>query len=377
WMGVRFQLLPLGPYNDIMMHVRMLDVTAVLQQEALGIIGVNLLYGTFIYSNDYKAFVESLADNLGTTRIEVDMLTFSGPDFKDYDNRIISLQLVEQGLTNAVMFNPEGLILQPSEALYKKVILVERGSFRPLTNINIDMLNCAESQLIQEPQVIDEKIVILLEITIKNLLAEGFDLADFLARVDIISALGYNVLISNYPEYYKLSAYFRRYTQKMIGIALGINHLMAIFDDQYYNTLEGGILEACGRLFKDNVKLYVYPMHAKAFKHYRELLEAANGTKLIEDGEHGETDESTKGVLITADNVKLKPHIRHLYEYLKENGYIEAIQGFNPKNLDIFSRDILKLIREGAPGWEEAIPKKVADIIKEKKLFLKNGDGNH
>lgn len=372
WMGVRFQLVPLGPYNDIMMHVRMLDATNVAQQEALGIIGVNLLYGTFIYSNDYKAFVESLADNLGNARIEVDMLTFSGPDFKQYDNRVISLQLVEQGLTNAVMFSPDGLILQPSEALYKKVILVERGSFRPLTHINIDMLTCAESQLIQEPEIIEEKIVILLEITIKNLLATGFDLADFLARVDIISTLGYNVLISNYPEYYKLSAYFRRYTQKMIGIALGINHLMAIFDDQYYNSLDGGILEACGRLFKDNVKLYVYPMHAKAFKHYKELLESQNGTKLIEDSD----DESTKGVLITADNVKLKPHIRHLYEYLKENGYIEAIQGFNPSHLDIFSRDVLKMIRKEEPGWEDAIPKQVADIIKEKKLFLKNGD-NH
>ncbi len=372
WMGVRFQLLPLGPYNDIMMHVRMLDATNIMQQEALGIIGVNLLYGTFIYNNDYKAFVESLADNLGNSRIEVDMLTFNGPDFKEYDNRVISLQLVEQGLTNAVMFSPDGLILQPSEALHKRVILVERGSFRPLTYINTDMLTCAESQLIQEPEVFGEKIVILMEITMKNLLAYGFDLADFLARVDIVSALGYNVLISNYPEYYKLSAYFRRYTQKMIGIALGINHLMAIFDDQYYLSLDGGILEACGRLFKDNVKMYVYPMHAKAFKHYKDLLESQNGTKLIEDSD----DDTTKGVLITADNVRLKPHIRHLYEYLKENGYIEAIKGFNPAHLDIFSRDVLKMIREDQPGWEETVPKKVADIIKEKKLFLKNGD-NH
>lgn len=372
WMGVRFQMVPLGPYHDIMIHVRMLDSTNIMQQEALGIIGVNLIYGTFIYRNDYKAFVESLADNLGNARIEVDMLTFEGPDFNETDNRVLSLQLVQQGLTNAVMFSPEGRILQPSEALYKKVILVERGSFRPLTHINVDMLACAGAQLIQEPQVVGEKVVILLEITIKNLLATGFDLSDFLARIDIMSALGYNVLISNYPEYYKLSAYFRRYTQKMIGIALGINHLMAIFDDQYYNSLDGGILEACGRLFKDNVKLYVYPMHAKAFKHYRELLEAKNG--MAPDGGVLPSEESVKGVLITADNVQLRPRIRHLYEYLKENNYIEAIQGFNTAHLDIFSRDVLKLIREGQAGWEEAIPQKVAEIIKEKKLFLKNGE---
>lgn len=370
WMGVRFQMLPLGPYNDIMMHVRMLDSTNVMQQEALGIIGVNLLYGTFIYRNDYVAFVESLADNLGNARIEVDMLTFEGPDFKEYDNRVISLQLVQQGLTNAVMFSPKGLILQPSEALHKKVVLVERGSFRPVTYVNIDMLSCAGSQLIQEPQVIGEEIVIIMEITIKNLLASGFNLSDFLARIDIISALGYNVLISNYPEYYRLSAYFRRYTQKMIGIALGINHLMAIFDDQYYNSLEGGILEACGRLFKDNVKLYVYPMHAKAFKHYTDLLEPQ---KEIATNKPSSVEESTKGMLITADNVQLMPRIRHLYEYLKENDYIEAIQGFNTEHLDIFSRDVLNLIRTGQPGWEAAMPKNVAEIIKEKKLFLQNG----
>ncbi len=173
WMGIRFQLAPQCLPNDIMIHVRMLDNTTIAQQEALGIIGVNLIYGAFIYNHDYKVFIESLADNLGNARIEVDMITFKGPAFEHLDNRILSLQLVQQGLTNAVIFSPDGSVLQPSEVLYKKSILLERGSFRPITHINIDMITCAGAQLLQEPQVIGEDIVVLLEITIKSVSGFG------------------------------------------------------------------------------------------------------------------------------------------------------------------------------------------------------------
>lgn len=373
WMGIRFQLTPQSLPNDIMIHVRMLDKTTIAQQEALGIIGVNLIYGAFIYNHDYKVFIESLADNLGNARIEVDMITFQGPAFDHLDDRVISLELVQRGLTNAVMFSPEGSVLQPSEVLYKKVILLERGSFRPITHINIDMLSCAGAQLLQEPNVIGEEVMVLLEITINNLFALGFDLDDFIARVDIMSALGYTVLISNYQEYYRLSAYFRRYTQKMIGIAMGINHLLAIFDDRYYETLEGGLLEACGRLFKDNVKLYIYPMHANAFQHYLELGHP-NPSEGKDTRASSYEDPSTRDILITADNLQFKQSIRHLYLYLKENNYIEAMHGVDASRLNIFSRDVLKLIQEGKPGWEDAIPEKVAQIIKERKLFVKNGE---
>lgn len=373
WMGIRFQLTPQSLPNDIMIHVRMLDKTTIAQQEALGIIGVNLIYGAFIYNHDYKVFIESLADNLGNSRIEVDMITFKGPAFEHLDNRVLSLQLVQQGLTNAVIFSPDGSVLQPSEVLYKKTILLERGSFRPITHINIDMISCAGAQLLQEPQVVGEEITVLLEITINNLFASGFDLDDFIARVDIISSLGYTVLISNYQEYYRLSAYFRRYTQKMIGLAVGINHLLAIFDERYYEDLEGGILEACGRLFKENVKLYVYPMHATAFKHYLELGHPNPPEGKTVDPLTYE-DPNMRDILITADNLLLIPSIRHLYLYLKENNYIEAMHGVDVSRLNIFSRDVLKLIQEGKPGWEEAIPEKVAKIIKERNLFTKSQD---
>lgn len=364
WMGVRFQLTPESEPNDIIIHVRMLDKTNIAQQEALGIIGVNLVYGAFIYSHDPRSFIESLADNLGTARIEVDMIHFAGPEFKDVDNRVLSLQLVEQGLTNAVMFSPNNEVLQPAEALYKKHILIERGSFRPVTKVNVDMLSSAASQFLQDPEVAGDDVVVLMEITMNNLLATGFDLQDFIARIEILASLGYNVLISNYPEYFRLSAYFRRYTNNKIGMVMGINHLLAIFDESYYEKLDGGILEAFGRLFKENVKLYIYPMQHNAFQHYKVL-----------QGESSESDEkshvsaATRGVLITAENVQIPMNLKSLYMYLKEAHSIESIQGFNRDYLHIFSRDILTQIKNGETEWEEAVPKEVVKMIKERKLF--------
>lgn len=365
WMGIRFEIKPHTEPDDIYLHVRMLDKTNFAQQEALGIIGVNILYGAFMYSSDSKAFIQSLSDNIGTARIEVDMISFRGPRFKDLDNRILSLQLVENGLTNAVMFSPDNIVLQPSEVLYKKPLLIERGSFRPVTKVNLDMITSAGAQFIQEPDIMGENIIVLMEITINNLLATGFDLDDFLARIEILSSLGYNVLISNYPEYYRLSAYFRRYTQKKIGLVLGINHLLAIFNEIYYENLEGGILEACGRLFKDNIKLYVYPMQNHAFQHYKHLQEEIYS-------EMNETNTSVNDLLITADNVQVSTHLRSLYTYLKENHFIEAIHGFNSQFLHIFSRNILNKIKNGEEDWEASIPEKVVSMIKEQKLFNYN-----
>src|SRR5215216_2169262 len=261
WMGVRFQTTPGSEPSDIFLHVRMWDKENVLQQQALGIVGTNLIYGAFYYYEEPKKLIESLLDNLSSARIEVDMLKFSGPAFKQVDNRLMSLHLVHFGLTNAVMFGPSGDVLQPSEVLYKKTILVERGSFRPVTHVNVDMLNCATAQFVQEPEVKGKDVVVLMEITMNNLLAAGeLDAADFLSRVDILGDIGFTVLISNYSEYYRLTSYFRRYTKEMIGVTMGINNLLEIFNEKYYENLEGGILESFGRLFRNAVKLYIYPM---------------------------------------------------------------------------------------------------------------------
>ncbi len=363
WMGIRFQIEPGGAPSEIMLHVRMWDKEAVLQQEALGIVGTNLIYGAFYYRDDPKRFIESLVDHVGTTRMEVDIVRFSGPAFADVDNRLMSLYLVQYGLTNAVMFGPKGDVLQPSEVLYKKAILVERGSFRPVTHVNVDMLNCATAQFVQEPAVKGKDVVVLMEITMNNLLAAGaLDAQDFLSRVDLLGELGFTSIISNYSEYYRLTTYFRRYTKEMIGVSMGINNLLEIFNEKYYEHLEGGILESFGRMFRHAVKLYIYPMRQEAYDKYLNTGGAPT---------HGSVagHAFAANVLITAKNVHVSDHLSNLYAHLLENHYIDCIVGFDRDILGIFSRDVLRRIKENDSAWEQMVPTSVAAAIKKRSLF--------
>ena len=360
WLGIRFQTEPMGEPSEIVLHVHMWDKDALLQQQALGIVGVNLIYGALYYRSDPRKLIESLQDNLGTDRIEVDMLRFSGHCFERIDNRLMSLHLVEFKLTNAVMFGQQGELLQPSEVLHKKAILVERGSFRPVTHVNVDMINCAAAQFVQEPLVKGREVVVLMEITMNNLLSAGtLDAQDFLSRVDLLADIGFTVLISNYFEYYRLTSYFRRYSKEMIGVAMGINNLLEIFNEKYYDNLEGGILESFGRLFRNAVKLYIYPMREETYARY---IVDANGS--------GTSVQSfTSNVLINAKNVRIVEHLSSLYAHLLENHYIESIVGSDTNILNIFSRDVLKKIKGNDLLWETMVPIPVADAIKRRGLF--------
>lgn len=341
WMGMRFQTEPRSEPSQIIIHVRMLDHENLPQQEALGIMGVNLIHGALYQFSDPVMLIRSLLDNLAIERVEVDMIKFSGPAFAGVDNRLMSLQLVAQGLANSAMFTAEGEVVQAAEMLYKKPILVERGSFRPVTRATVDMLKCAQAQFVQEPGVQGETVVTLMEMTMRNLTTEsGIDHKDFLDRVDILSKLGKSVLISNYGEYYRLAQYLFRYTKKMIGIVMGVPTLRELFDEKYYADLEGGILESFGRLFKNALKLYVYPAQDPA------------------------TDS-----IITANNLRVAPHLQHLYTYLLENHSIQAIKDFNECCLPIKSPDVLARIKSGDPGWEIMVPPQVAAIIKDRKLL--------
>ncbi len=363
WMGVRFQTEAGGPPNDVILHVRMWDKDNLSQQEALGIAGTNLLYAAFFYRDDPRRFIESLVDNLGAARLEVDMLEFLGPAFAGVDNRLMALYLVQFGLTNAVLFGPNGTVIQPSEVFYKRAILVERGSFRPVTHVNVDMLNCATAQFVQEPAVRDKDIVVIMEITMNNLLVSGaLNAPDFLQRADLLSELGFTTMISNYPEYYRLTSYFRRYTKEMIGVVMGINNLLEIFNEKYYEHLEGGILESFGRMFRQAVKLYIYPMRQEAYDRYR----AAGGTAPA--GSHV-THAFASNVMITAKNVHVANHLRNLYDHLLENHYIDSIVGFDPDVLGIFSQDVLGRIRDHDASWETMVPAPVAAAIKRRRLF--------
>jgi hypothetical protein len=347
WMGVRFQHVPGAEPSEVIIHVRMLERENVQQQEALGIMGVNLIYAALNLHANTDSFLHSLSDDLGSERVEVDMARFQGPAFAGCDNRLISLKLVQLGLTNAAMFTAEGDVVQASDVLYKKNILVERGTFRPPTKATLDMLQCAQAQFVQEPGVDGAELVVLMEMALHNLLDGGaIDPRDFLDRVDLLGTMGKMVLISNYGEFHRLAAYLFRHTKRKIAVVLGLPSLKQLFDEKYYTDLEGGILESFGRLFKNELKLYVYPWQ----------------------------DPAT-GAVITAENLRVQPHLKHLYAYLMENHFIEGLRDITRAYLPIFSREVLRRLREGDRGWEEMVPPAVAQLIKERRLLGYAGAG--
>ena len=341
WMGIKFQAHPRDEDSQIIIHVRMLDGEAALQQEALGIVGVNLIHGAFALYHEPELLVDSLLDGLTTKRIEIDMIEFSGIAFRHVDNRLMSLKLVELGLSGAAMFAADGSVLQPSEFFYKKAILVERGSFRPVCNVNLDMLRCAHEKFSQVPEVQGQEICQVMEITMNNLKATGaIDFRDFLARADVIAACGMPVLISDYFQYFRLAAYLSRYTKENIAITMGAASMVELFDEQYYTGLDGGVLESFGRLFKNDLRIYCYP-----------LL----------DTETGE--------LMTTDNLKLGHEVKQLYGYLVDRGVISALDNYSEDCLRVFSREVLRRIREGDDSWESMVPHSVAEVIKSKCYF--------
>jgi hypothetical protein len=272
---------------------------------------------------------------------------------------------VRTALTNAVMFDSSGNVLQPSEVLYKKAVLVERGSFRPPTHVNVDMINGAKTMFLKEPELQDKDVVVLMEITMNNLLSGGeIEARDFLGRVDLLGDLGFTVLISNYQEYHRLTSYFRRYTKEMIGVAMGVNNLQELFNEKYYDNLDGGILEAFGRLFRNSVKLYIYPMWRDAYEDYR-ARSVAN-----EAPSHNTSSNS----IVDAGNITIQGHVADLYEHLRKRNLIESIADFNEAYLNIFSRDVFNKLRNGESGWEHMVPDKVAAGIKH--LFLDDNRTN-
>jgi hypothetical protein len=347
WLGLKFQTHPRDQESQIVLHVRMLDEEASLQQEALGIVGVNLLYGAFFMHHQPDLLVKSLLDNLSPDRIEIDMIQFSGIEFRHVDNRLMSLKLVQLGLSQAAMFDAKGNVLQPSEVLHHKPVLVQRGAFRPVTKVNMDMLRCARAALAKSPRATGGEAgpvepFEIMEISMRNLLSEGgeIDARDFLARADVLGAAGKTVLISDYFEYFRLASYLRRATSGPIAYVVGAGSVFQIFDEKYYAELDGGILEAVGRMFAKDLRLLVYPM-----------LDLASGK------------------VVTASNLELQGGIAPLYRYLLERGSIVELGDYDPVVLPILPRDVLRLIKLGDPRWEEMVPREIADVIKTRRYF--------
>lgn len=339
WFGMKFQTDPEKEANTVVIHVRLHENDALLQQASIGVLGVNLIYACFYFYKTPEDFLLSLYDNLGRDQVEIDMIMMDGPDFEQVDNRLMSLQLVKNGMTDAVIFSPDGRNLQAADVLYKKNILAIRGSFRPVTKVNIDMIMKGFQMFEAENKVDPENIQVLFEITLNNLKSDGdIDEKDFLDRADILCSLGQTVLISNYQKYYKLVEYFSRYTKKRMGIIMGVNNLLDVFKEKYYRDLNGGILEAFGILFSRDLKIYLYPW-------------------------------KEKGELLTIDNAPIHPRLKPLFDYLTFNKRMVDIEDYDKEILDIYSRHCLQMIKEGKSGWEDMVPTYVDTIIKEKELF--------
>jgi hypothetical protein len=340
WMGIRFQTGPDKEFSEITLHVRFHQTEARFQQESLGIMGANLIYGAFYKHSEPKKLLKYLYDHIDKDAIEIDTINFSGPNFEEVDNRLMSLQLVKKGMTEAVMFNPSGNNILPARELYKKNILALRGSFRPVTKVNIDMFEKSLEVFLKEREVDENKTVVIFEITLSNLTSQGeIDEKDFMDRAMLLCSLGHIVMISNFKEYYRLVDYLSQYTKKQMALAMGVNSFVEIFDENYYTDLSGGILEAFGKMFYNNLKVYLYPM------------------------------KDEKGAIVTSNNLKLHPRMKDFYKFFKYNGKVMDIFDFEPEYLDIFSREILKKIKNNEAGWDEHLPEGISEMIVKKKMF--------
>ncbi len=343
WVGIRFQTEPDGDYNEIILHIQFKETDSRLQQQTLGVLGVNLIYGAFYQNNDPKKLISQLYDHLDKDQLDIDTINFSGPIFKNVDNRLMSLYLVKNGMAEAVMFGPHGKNILPANTLFRKNILLLRGSFRPVTIVNMNMYKKSLDIFVKHNQVAKEDTSIIFEITLNNLLTEGdLNEQDFLDRAELLCHLGQTVMISNFKEYYKVVEYCSQYSKEKIGLTIGVSNLIDIFDSKYYNNLSGGVFEALGKLFNRDLQVYLYPMFNEANE------------------------------VVTSKNLMLnEAHLQPIYQYFLDNKQIIDIDTYEEKNLKIFSRNVLRMIQHNESDWEVFLPEGVADIIKTKKLFQK------
>jgi hypothetical protein len=340
WLGVRFQTDPDGAPNDLVIHVKMLDGDNRLQQQAVGILGVNLIYAVFRYQKNYEELLLSLMDNL-RGRVHIDMIRLTGPSFAHIDNRLLSLKLVEFEMTDVAMFGPDGKNLHASEILYKKYALVVRGSFRPMTHVNQDMIRTSFEQYITEKDIDAAKVVLLTEITLDNLRAHGeLDEKDFLDRVELLCAMGQTVMVTNCEQHQRLIQYLQDYKVLQLTMVVGVKVLLDMVNEKYYKHMDSSLLSAFGELFANHVRFYVYPA--------------------LQEG---------SAELMTAKNLPVPEGIKFLYRHLVDSQQIIDIENPHSEVLHIYSQTVLEMINQNEDGWENYVPEKIATLIKENCLF--------
>ena len=341
WLGVRFQLVPHGPVNEVIIHIRLKENDALLQQRTIGGIGVNLIYACYWYENNMDAFIQSLMDNTTTDQAEIDMIRLKGADFNTVDNRLLALMLVKKGFTSGTIFGPDKEVYQPKDILYKKNVLCLRGRFRPVTKVSEDMFHCGVESFKKQFPCEDNQLIAISELTINNLESDtDFGDKDFLDRTDILCSLGHTVMISNCQKHDKLLAYLRRCRPKNIGIVLGVMNLMELLNETKYADPQGEILHYFGEIFQADTKMFIYP--------YKPTVDSD---------------------IITLQNFPISDALRHLFEFIKASGFMVDVEGYHKELLGIFSNNVIQQLKKGEAGWEEYVPPLVADFIKANCLF--------
>jgi len=343
WMGCRFQLNPGEAPNEVILHVGLHERDNILQQNTLGILGVNLIYACYYHHDKPNTFLQSLMDNLSGDRIEISMIRMNGPRLSYVDNRLLAVQLVKNGMANAIMFDRTGTVQEPADMLYKKNVLAFRGSFRPITYAGFDILKSSYSLFKKDEDYDKNNTLSFCEITLHNLLdpeQHNIDERDFLDRVDLLNGMGQNVMVSGFREFYKLVNYFSGFRINKLRIVIGVNTLEKVFDKNYYTDLKGGMLEAFGKLFPENMKMYVYP-----------------------------SIHNSTGEIMSSENLSLPEDSGFLYRHLVAARKILDITNINKKHLSIFSPMVLERIQNNDPSWETMVPVYVAQTIKSRKLF--------
>ncbi len=342
WMGVKYQLTPNSEPNVVIIHIKLLENDALMQQRTIGIIGVNLLYACKFYHDSPNTFLKSLTDGVSIDRFRITMMRMSGPDLDYIDNKLLAVQLVKNKMTRSIMFDRNGTVQQPSDMLYKKNVLAFRGSFMPVTYIARDILNKSMALFALDEDYEHDNTLSFCELSINNILSKGeVDEQDFLNRVDMLVSIGQNVMISDLPEYYKLVDFFSQFKMNKLRIVMGIPTFEKVLNRKYYKNLRGGILEAVGMMFPSNMKLYIYP-----------------------------TRKPGKPDIITSDNLAMDEDIRLLFDYLKKNRFILDIKSEMINQLHVTTREVNKMIRSGDERWEKFVPMSVCKIIKDRKLNI-------
>ena len=355
WIGLRFQSEPLSEPSEVLLHVRLWDKDAGRQQDALGIVGVNLLYAALHANGRVDDFLTGLVDEVGSARVEVEFVHFSGPAFGAFDNRAAALRLVRLGLTDAVLFGPEGHPEVPSEYFYKKSVLVARGSFRPVSLVNQDMLACALRSLPEGGR----DVLPLFEMCVGS---DPHPESELIDRIRLVGAMQRPLLVTRHRGWYRLPAYFRMHTNGDITLVAGMNNLVDLFNPEHYAHLEGGVLESCGRMFKGGVRVMVYPMRGDQL---RRLVQDPVACRIC----FPETSSFADDSVVTASDVQLRPTVQGLFQHLLNNGFLVPIAGADPAALACQPRTLADRIRADVPGWDKEVPPSVALAIRSLRLW--------